>query len=48
MSSVRKFSEGGPEKSTRHPHPFFGNYTPEQWGVFQWKHIDHHLRQFGV
>lgn len=27
-------------------HPFFGPLTQEQWGIFAFKHIDHHLRQF--
>lgn len=27
---------------------FFGNLTPEEWAIVQWKHFDHHLRQFGV
>ena len=48
IDSVKKFFEGGPAKCTAHPHPFFGKFTPEQWAVFQWKHLDHHLRQFGV
>ena len=30
------------------PHPFFGSFTREQWGQMQYKHLDHHLRQFGV
>ena len=30
------------------PHPIFGSFTPEQWGQMQYKHLDHHLRQFGV
>ncbi|RXG12633.1 putative protein DUF1569 [Leeuwenhoekiella aestuarii] len=30
------------------PHPVFGNFTPEQWGKMQYKHLDHHFRQFGV
>ncbi|MEO2051543.1 MAG: DUF1569 domain-containing protein [Allomuricauda sp.] len=30
------------------PHPAFGSFTPEQWGQMQYKHLDHHLRQFGV
>ncbi|MGJ8666832.1 MAG: DUF1569 domain-containing protein [Patiriisocius sp.] len=30
------------------PHPVFGNFTKEQWGKMQYKHLDHHLRQFGV
>ncbi|MBE16181.1 MAG: hypothetical protein CL867_08010 [Cytophagaceae bacterium] len=29
-------------------HPFFGKLTPEQWGKMQYKHLDHHLTQFGV
>ncbi len=48
IASIRKFHEGGPAKCTTHPHPFFGKFTPEQWAVFQWKHLDHHLRQFGA
>ncbi len=30
------------------PHPSFGHFTHEQWGMLQYKHLDHHLRQFGV
>lgn len=30
------------------PHPFFGNLTKEQWSKGTWKHLDHHLMQFGV
>jgi hypothetical protein len=30
------------------PHPLFGTMTPEQWGKMQYKHLDHHLTQFGV
>jgi hypothetical protein len=29
-------------------HPAFGRLTPEEWGKMSWKHMDHHLRQFGV
>ncbi|NER16223.1 DUF1569 domain-containing protein [Spongiivirga citrea] len=29
-------------------HPAFGNFTSEQWGKMQYKHLDHHLRQFNV
>lgn len=28
-------------------HPFFGTLTKEQTGIIVYKHIDHHLRQFG-
>ena len=30
------------------PHPLLGTLTPAQWGRLAWKHLDHHLRQFGV
>lgn len=30
------------------PHPVFGKFTKEQWGKMQYKHLDHHLRQFNV
>ena len=30
------------------PHPGFGHFTKQQWGQLQYKHLDHHFRQFGV
>ena len=36
------------DKKEWDPHPAFGSFTPEQWGQMQYKHLDHHLRQFGV
>ncbi len=45
---VRQFHEGGEAKCTRHPHPFFGELTPQAWSRGSYKHLDHHLRQFGV
>lgn len=29
-------------------HPVFGKLTKEQWGQMQYKHLNHHLNQFGV
>jgi hypothetical protein len=29
-------------------HPFFGKMSAKEWAVMAHKHIDHHLRQFGV
>ena len=45
---IRQFHEGGEAKCTRHPHPFFGALTPREWGTGMYKHLDHHLRQFGA
>jgi len=38
----RKGSNKWPE------HPAFGRLTTRAWGVLSYKHLDHHLRQFGV
>jgi hypothetical protein len=45
---IRQFYEGGEAKCTRHPHPFFGPLAPHAWSRGMYKHLDHHLRQFGV
>jgi hypothetical protein len=29
-------------------HPVFGKLTKYNWSKATWKHLDHHLRQFGV
>lgn len=29
-------------------HPIFGNLTRGEWGRWGYRHLDHHLRQFGV
>ena len=33
-------------KATRHP--LLGEMTYEEWDILQWKHLDYHLKQFGV
>jgi hypothetical protein len=45
---VRQFHEGGELLCTKHPHPFFGDLTPAAWSRGMYKHLDHHLRQFGA
>jgi Protein of unknown function (DUF1569) len=29
-------------------HPFFGKLNTKEWATLAYKHIDHHLKQFGV
>ncbi|RPI19588.1 MAG: DUF1569 domain-containing protein [Ignavibacteriae bacterium] len=48
ISIVERFYNAGPEKISKDPHPFFGKMTPEQWDMLMWKHLDHHLSQFGA
>lgn len=45
---INEFHKRGPENVGKYPHPFFGRFTKEQWGKMMYKHLDHHLTQFGV
>jgi hypothetical protein len=45
---VERFAAAGPQGCTRNPHTFFGQMTPDEWSQLMYKHLDHHLRQFGV
>ena len=45
---VDRFVAGGKVGCTTEQHPFFGKLTPDEWAILIYKHLDHHLRQFGV
>jgi hypothetical protein len=45
---IKKFYEAGPSKCTTHPHSFFGKFSAQEWAILQWKHFDHHLKQFSA
>jgi hypothetical protein len=45
---INCFAAAGPAGCTAHPHAFFGSLTPDEWAVLMYKHLDHHLRQFGA
>jgi hypothetical protein len=44
---IDRFAAAGPAGCTNHPHSFFGRLTPDEWSMWMYKHIDHHLQQFG-
>jgi len=48
IEAIDSFAGQGAACCTGHPHPFFGRLKPEQWSILMYKHVDHHLRQFGV
>lgn len=48
LDLVNRFHQAGPGNVGKHPHPFFGRFTAEQWGMSMYKHLDHHLRQFAA
>jgi hypothetical protein len=45
---IDRFAATGPSGCTDHPHAFFGPLLPDEWAILMYKHLDHHLRQFGV
>lgn len=45
ITEFQGLGEGGLEGNV---HGFFGPLTGKQWGETQYKHLDHHFRQFGV
>ena len=48
IALIERFSSGGERGLTKEKHPFFGALTTVQWEALMWKHLDHHMRQFGV
>lgn len=47
ISYVNRFAtEGYTITSTMHP--FFGKLSAQEWATLNYKHLDHHLKQFGV
>jgi Protein of unknown function (DUF1569) len=45
---IGRFAEKGEKSIVIEVHPFFGKMNLPEWNALQWKHLDHHLRQFGV
>jgi hypothetical protein len=44
---IRRFAERGPAAEWP-PSRVFGRISGQSWGALQHRHLDHHLRQFGV
>ena len=45
---IGRFVARGPAAAATQTHAFFGKMTGEEWGETMYKHIDHHLQQFGA
>jgi DinB family protein len=43
---IERFAGSNPEE-TWPPHPMFGPMSGRDWGALAYRHLDHHLRQFG-
>ena len=45
--AIHRFAGRGPSAAWP-PSRVFGRISGRSWGVLQYKHLDHHLRQFGL
>ena len=48
LEGIDRFVRRGSGQASYPVHPFFGRLSGAQWGRLTWKHLDHHLRQFGA
>jgi hypothetical protein len=47
LGVMDRFCQRGPDHAGRQIHSFFGKLSGDEWGKLMYKHLDHHLRQFG-
>ncbi len=47
LTLVGRFCERGPSAAGEQTHSFLGRISGDEWGVMMYKHLDHHLGQFG-
>jgi hypothetical protein len=45
---IVRFVDRGPARAAEATHSFLGRLSGEEWGRLMGKHLDHHLRQFGL
>jgi len=48
VTIIHRFTNAESTVFSKKIHPFFGKMTADEWGTLTWKHLDHHLQQFGV
>jgi len=47
LGIINRFSSEG-YTITSFTHPFFGKMSSQEYALFNYRHLDHHLQQFGV
>ncbi len=48
INGIERVQKLGPDYFLTKKHPIFGKISLQNWDTFFTKHLDHHLRQFGV
>jgi hypothetical protein len=47
IEKFSRFAKEGTHAIKTNNHPFWGKMSYEDWDKLMWRHMDHHLRQFG-
>ena len=47
VDALRRLSDVSTQRVLA-PSPVFGQLSRRAWGRLMWRHVDHHLRQFGL
>ena len=47
LAVLRRFGDSPPDRVFA-PSPVFGRLSRRAWGRLMWRHLDHHLTQFGL
>ena len=48
LKTLETFTAQGRQGNMPDRHPYFGKMGPADWDLFQQRHLEHHLSQFGV
>ncbi|MCE1165852.1 MAG: DUF1569 domain-containing protein [Bacteroidetes bacterium] len=48
IAYIKRFGGVNPDSSDKAPHPYFGELSMKEWDSLIYKHLNHHLLQFGV
>ena len=48
VSLLNRFNKEGKSVAGNHEHLFLGKISADEWARTMYKHLDHHLRQFGA
>lgn len=48
ISLLQRYPDSNKKDLENLVHPFFGKLKLQEWDIYIYKHLDHHLRQFGV
>lgn len=48
LTALKDYSSAAQSGKLPDAHPYWGKLSNGEWDKMQWKHLDHHLTQFGV